>query len=209
MPGRRRLTAEERKARAKEKARIREKYRTWTPAEQQQIKHSRICAVTRTAKCYEDSSILVSFLDDFREQWLQHFNRRIHFTRSGQKAAARGFVPRSIFYSLIYPKLVKVRYWMRHWGDWGKKQFNFGVVGAISKLNDILDIFGEELLRPRELDDVLPYNTDPSAGDVVGFMCFLDTRRFRFSYDPATQNLRVTFPYKSYRWVNNHGVAML
>jgi hypothetical protein len=78
-----------------------------------------------------------------------------------------------MFFALVYPYLVNQRFWMAHWGDWVLQQFNFRIVGDMSQTKDIARIFGEEMLRPREHTDLSGYNTDPSAGKIVGFLSFL------------------------------------
>lgn len=69
---------------------------------------------------------------------------------------------------------------MAHWGDWALQQFNFRIIGEIRKHRHLEEIFGEEFLRPKEREDLVPYNPDPSEGEVVGFLCFF-TKPFTFS----------------------------
>jgi len=186
-----RRTAQERRQSQQERARLRAKYRTWTDKDQAKVKKQRICTVKRVAKQYSGTNIPQSFLDDFRIQWLRKIDHRIHFTRSGFGAFTRGFVPRTIFYSLIYPKLTKRRFWMAHWGDWSLMQFNFRVVGEISKIPHIHSIFGAKMLLPCERVDLDPYNTDPTLGKISGFLCFVDPTHFKFSvcFFSCTANL--------------------
>jgi len=197
------------RAKQKERAAIKKRDRKWNDKDQHTIKRERIRQVKKDARKHKGTIIPPSFLQDFRQIWLHLFNYRIHWTRFGVSAIARAGVLRSGYYSLIYPKLTNVRYWMAHWGDWSLKQFNFRVIGEISKIKDLQAIFGEELLRPRECDDLEPYNPDPSMGEVVGFMCFLDPSNFTLSYDPERQFLKITFSYKTYWWKNEEGRARL
>jgi len=98
---------------------------------------------------------------------------------------------------------------MAHWGDWSLMQFNFRVVGEISKIPHIHSIFGAKMLLPCERVDLDPYNTDPTLGKISGFLCFVDPTHFKFSYNPEEQVLKVSFTYKTYRWVNEQGAATL
>lgn len=94
----------------------------------------------------------------------------------------RAFVPRSMFLKLIFPRLQNVRYWKAHWGSWDRFQFNFRILGEITKLHTIRKIFGQNFVKPREQTDLDPYNTDPNNGEISGFMCFIDmNKKFTFS----------------------------
>ena len=71
---------------------------------------------------------------------------------------------------------------MAHWGDWAIPQFNFRIIGEIHIFNHLVEIFGEELMWPRERADLGGYNPDPNYGEVVGFLCFIDrSNNFTFS----------------------------
>lgn len=111
---------------------------------------------------------------------------RINWTKHGNNAWIRTHVPRSLFFVLIFPKLTDYRIWMAHWGDWSLQQFNFRILGQISRHTCLEQIFGKELLLPKERTDLYLYNEDPSVGEVGGFMCFLNK--------PFTFSVRWLFP---------------
>lgn len=92
---------------------------------------------------------------------------------AGQSAWIRAGVPRTLFFAHIFPLLTRKRHWMAHWGDWAVQQFNFRLIGSTSNIAHLKTIFGEEALLPREISDLSGYNTDPTAGRIVGFMCFI------------------------------------
>jgi len=184
---------------------LRKKYCWWTRREQRNIKNACIQIDKRLAKEHRTTVIPPSFLDDFRSQWDGLFDGRIDWQRSGNGYLRAG-VSRSIYFSLIHPKLVNLRYWMAHWGDWAVPQFNFRVLGEITNMDNLQAIFGEMAVCPREREDLGGYNTDPTEGEIVGFLCLLDlSEKFTFSYDVVRQMLKITFVYKTYRWVAEEG----
>jgi len=71
---------------------------------------------------------------------------------------------------------------MAHWGDWAVQQFNFRVIGEVNKVHQLENIFGDLVMKPRERADLGGYNTDPTAGEIVGFLCLVDlSQRVTFS----------------------------
>ena len=63
---------------------------------------------------------------------------------------------------------------MAHWGDWAVQQFNFRIIGEVNNVHEVEKFFGDSVMRPRERADLGGYNTDPMAGEIVGFLCLVD-----------------------------------
>jgi len=80
-------------------------------------------------------------------------------------------IPRSIFYSFVYPQLHGVHFWHAHFGDWAHPRFQTRLIGSIYGLVDLWHIFG---LQPRAQPNLSGYNTDPKKGPVCGYLLFLD-----------------------------------
>jgi len=150
-------------------------------------------------------------IKDFQSLSLDTLHSRMREENLGKEAYIMIPVPRSIFYSFVYPQLHGVHFWHAHYGDWAHPRFQTRLIGSINRLVNLRRIFGLPFVRPRAQPDLSGYNTDPKKGPVCGYLLFLEKglKGFGFSYNHRQQTLKFTFSYLTYRWCSKDGAKTL
>jgi len=119
-------------------------------------------------------------------------------------------VPRTVYYTFVYPKLNDVRFWSAHYGDWAIPQFRTRVVGSVNTLRGLRKIFGARFVKPKQQQELSGYNSDLKNGALCGYLLFLNYHNmFTFSYNHQNQVLKFSFSYLIYRWLEELGNTTL
>jgi hypothetical protein len=79
-------------------------------------------------------------------------------------------VPRTVYYSHVYTMLVNVRFWSGHYGDWAIPQFRTRLVGSVSSMDALRDIFGPQFVQPKQQASLSGYNTNQEKGPASGYL---------------------------------------
>ena len=91
-------------------------------------------------------------------------------------------VPRTVYYSFVFPKLDETRFWSAHYGDWALPQFQTRLLGSLNSLEKLREVFGTCFVQPKQQPDLDGYNTDPTKGPLAGYLLFLNYHNtFTFS----------------------------
>jgi hypothetical protein len=91
-------------------------------------------------------------------------------------------VPRTVFYTFVYPKLTEVHFWSGHYGDWAVPQFRTRLLGSMSTLRGLRKVFGTRFVQPKQQAGLSSYNTNPENGPITGYLLFFNTSKpFTFS----------------------------
>jgi len=175
------------------------KYKTWSNKEGKQVKKKQeqeICTFIRRFKSSECPEALV---EDFQSSALQILCSRMRSENLGQGYIMIS-VPRTVYYSFIYPRLDATHFWSAHYGDWALARFRTRVISVCST-DTLHNVFGGRFVQPKEQPDLGGYNNDPKKGPLCGYLLFLNsTNTFTLSYNHTHQVLKFSFTYLTYRW---------
>jgi hypothetical protein len=103
-----------------------------------------------------------------------HYNFRMRDGAIASSAYIMVSVPRTVFYSFVYPQLNKPHFWSAHYGDWAEPTFCTRLVSSNSRLKTLRNIFGNDFVSPKQRADLPGYNTDPAKGPLSGYLLFLN-----------------------------------
>jgi len=170
------------KARTKELAALKKKYKHWGKPEESKIKQDFDTLVTAELERAKNVAVPKHLIDDFQSAAHSLLCSRMKYDRCTDNAWIRIAVPRTLFYSFVYPHLKNVWHWSAHHGDWSQANYRHRVCASLEKIKHVRCLFGDLFVAPLQQPELSGYNADPNSGEVSGFISFLDyTKVFKFS----------------------------
>jgi len=83
-------------------------------------------------------------------------------------------VPRTLFYTFVYPKLSNIKHWVVHYGDWALMTYLHRLISSIASIAELRSIFGDAFVAPRTCAELDGYNDNLEKGELSGYLLFLD-----------------------------------